>query len=91
MKKIWKYHYTPFKCFSEKIIESVPVGSRPVHFEFDSQEGWIVWVEITDHPNTYKLHLQVVGTGWEYGEQWSQYFSVREGPHMWHLLSKWEV
>jgi hypothetical protein len=83
MKRIFKYTFRGMKHSIQ-----VPRHSYPCHFELFNGE-WVVWVVISDDDRKMDMHLQVVGTGFEFENHWYQVATVRDGPFMWHLLG-WE-
>jgi hypothetical protein len=83
MKKIYKYVFNS-KLFDEKKLH-LPKYSTPVHFEIDDVY-LTIWVQISSYQETEDMFFRVVGTGWEYEDEWFHAMTLRQGPYIWHLL-----
>jgi hypothetical protein len=83
MKTIWKYE---LKGDAPYLID-LPKNAELILFEV-IENRWFIWCEVNvSEEVTVTREFKVVGTGWEYSNEWF-FFSTTfsDPPFVWHLL-----
>jgi len=82
MKTIWKYELKGDSPFTVDLPEDALIATFAV-----INNRFFIWMEVDPKQPTESRQFRVVGTGWEWPDEWLYMGTCfRDDPFVWHLI-----